>query len=580
LASTVTITRVTGKQHFSSDVFIGSALGWYLGRQIYRAHHDPELGGTAWGDLTEAPEEKMPRTPQHMGSPYVPLDSWVYPALDRLAALGLVKSSFLGQKPWTRIECANQVVEARELIEFHSEGSVAAELIHPLENEFVYELGLLDGKPNRTAEIASVYARTMSISGPALTDGYHFGQTISNDFGRPFRQGTNGQAGASVWAAAGPFTVYVRGEFQHAPSAPPLSDAARQVIAERDSVPPPPATPFEAINRPRLLDAYGAFNLMGWQISAGKESLDWSPGSEGSMLWSQNVEPINMVRVTPPVFKFPGLGDIRVDQFFGRLDGHSFVPHPYIYGQKINLKPLSCLELGFGRTVTIGGEGGDPLTFHNFVYGLFGISDHTNSVPGDSHSSMDWVFRIPKLHNYLTFYGELYADDDPVPLKNPPKNPYRPGLYLTRFPGIPKLDLHIEAASTESPGFFNFGSTNHGNLNYWNQTYRDGYTNDGNVIGNTVGRMGRTIQGWFTYWMSPSTTLQLGYKHNMVSRDFIPGGGYWQDYQFRYDTYLKSGFYLKNTVQFENISRYPLLYDRPRHNLSAIVEFGWTPRHR
>ena len=78
--------------------------------------------------------------------------------------------------------------------------------------------------------------------------------------------------------------------------------------------------------------------------------------------------------------------------------------------------------------------------------------------------------------------------------------------------------------------------------------------------------------------MSPSTTLQLGYKHNMVSRDFIPGGGYWQDYQFRYDTYLKSGFYLKNMVQFENISRYPLLYDGPRHNLSATIEFGWTPR--
>ena len=44
LASAVTLTRVTGKQHFPSDVVIGSALGWYLGRQIYRAHHDPELG--------------------------------------------------------------------------------------------------------------------------------------------------------------------------------------------------------------------------------------------------------------------------------------------------------------------------------------------------------------------------------------------------------------------------------------------------------------------------------------------------------------------------------------------------------
>jgi len=40
LATGVSATRVTGQQHFASDVIIGSALGWYFGRQVYRAHHD------------------------------------------------------------------------------------------------------------------------------------------------------------------------------------------------------------------------------------------------------------------------------------------------------------------------------------------------------------------------------------------------------------------------------------------------------------------------------------------------------------------------------------------------------------
>jgi hypothetical protein len=162
---------------------------------------------------------------------------------------------------------------------------------------------------------------------------------------------------------------------------------------------------------------------------------------------------------------------------------------------------------------------------------------------------------------------------------NLPKNAFRPGIYLTRFPGIPKLDLHVEAASTESPGFFNFGSTNHGNLNYWNQTYRDGYTNEGDLIGNVVGRMGRSIQAWLTYWASSSSTLQFSYKHSTVSADFIPGGGSWQDYKFRYDKYLKSGLYFRNELQFENISHYPILQDGARRNVTAIVEFGWSPRH-
>ena len=50
-----------------------------------------------------------------MGSPYVPLDSWVYPAMERLAAFGYIKTASLGIRPWTRMECARLVGEAAEL---------------------------------------------------------------------------------------------------------------------------------------------------------------------------------------------------------------------------------------------------------------------------------------------------------------------------------------------------------------------------------------------------------------------------------------------------------------------------------
>ena len=51
-----------------------------------------------------------------MGSPYVPLDSWIYPALERLAALGYVNSAIVGMRPWTRMECARQLGEAADRI--------------------------------------------------------------------------------------------------------------------------------------------------------------------------------------------------------------------------------------------------------------------------------------------------------------------------------------------------------------------------------------------------------------------------------------------------------------------------------
>jgi len=402
----------------------------------------------------------------------------------------------------------------------------------------------------------------------------------SYDFGRPLRGGANAQVGGSIRAALGPAAVFVRAEFQHAPAFPGLSDGVRRFIAAADQVPAPAAGAFTAINRPRLLDAYVALNLHeGWQLSFGKQSLSWAPGAGGSFLWSDNIEPVPMLRLTQSDMQLPGflriLGPARVESFFGRLEGHTYIPHPYAYGNKINFKALPNLELGFGRTCQIGGKGGDPLTTKNFLLSFFGqVNSQLHSVPGDSNTSFDWTFYVPKTKNYLVFYGDWYADDDFVAFQNPAKNPYRPGIYLTRFPHLPKLDLHVEAASTESPGFRN----NHGNLNYWNYRYRDGYTHNGNLIGDTVGRMGRSFQCRFNYWISARNNIQFTYKHNTVSRDFVPHGGAWQDYSVRSEISLRSGFYLKSQLQYEHISRYPLLFLGPRNNVAAVIELGMIPQ--
>jgi len=238
------------------------------------------------------------------------------------------------------------------------------------------------------------------------------------------------------------------------------------------------------------------------------------------------------------------------------------------------VKPFSFLELGFGRTFMLGGIGADPVTIGNLAHGLSGIKASNGSVPGDDHSEFDWYFRVPGLRNYVVLYGEGYADDDGLPLQNPPKNPWRPGIYLTRFPGISKLDLHFDGVSTTQ-----VGTPNHGlrDLNYWNQTYRDGYTNDGFLIGNTVGRYGRAMHGWLTYWLSPRNTLRIDYKRSSVSAAFIPGGGSWQDYTLRNELYFKSGLYLKSGLQLENISQFPVLFTGRQHNVMATVEFGFMP---
>jgi capsule assembly protein Wzi len=277
-----------------------------------------------------------------------------------------------------------------------------------------------------------------------------------------------------------------------------------------------------------------------------------------------------------------------MDQFFGILEGHTYIPRPLIYGQKISMKPLPFLELGFARTVELGGQGpnnqGDHFTSKYFFESFFGLTNkQLNSVPGKNSSEMDWTLYVPGVQNYIVLYGDAYAADDALPIKNPAKNPWRPGIYITRFPGLPKLDLHVDSVSTEQPGFtfdsfyVPVGPVNAGLFNYNNSDYKDGYTNGGNLIGNSVGRDGRAFEGWLTYWLSPRNNLQVFYKKSSVAADFIPGGGAWQDYSVRNEMHLRSGLFLKTELQYEHISRYPILFNGSQHNITAIVEIGFSP---
>src|SRR5437016_102742 len=105
LASLVDISRIRGHQHFPSDVLVGSVIGNLVAQDIYSRRHDPQLGGAEWRSISQLFRGDGNSSPANHGSPYVPLDSWIYRALDRLAAMGLIDSGFAGMKPWTRNEC-------------------------------------------------------------------------------------------------------------------------------------------------------------------------------------------------------------------------------------------------------------------------------------------------------------------------------------------------------------------------------------------------------------------------------------------------------------------------------------------
>jgi membrane-associated phospholipid phosphatase len=222
-ASGISLARVAAREHFSSDVVVGSALGYLIGRYVYRAHHDPELPGVSASEFGKDFAEKdfadkdvaekepqRPRPPSRFASPYVPLDSLIYPVFDRLAALGYAPSAFANLRPWTRMECARIIASAGEELSIDNQGadgkppSQAYRLYAALAAEFPAELERLRGAGTSEIRVGSIYIRYAGIAGTPLDDSYHFGQTLIDDYGRPYGQGSNLVGGASAWGAAGP----------------------------------------------------------------------------------------------------------------------------------------------------------------------------------------------------------------------------------------------------------------------------------------------------------------------------------------------------------------------------------------
>src|SRR6266403_2343728 len=249
LASLVSVSRVKAHQHFPSDVVVGSVIGNLVAQNIYSRHHDSELGGGEWRSISQLFRGDGTYSPANQGSPYVPLDSWIYPALDRLIGMGMIESGFTGVRPWTRSECARILTEATDRVD---EGPTEAQRIYQvLEKEFREELeGASTGSPFR-GRLESVYTRSTEIAGEplSLTDGYTFGQTLINAFGRPYERGFNSVTGFSAWTTAGRWVGYVRGEYQQSPSAPALPETARIFINRLiGSSTPPPAMPIPSVS--------------------------------------------------------------------------------------------------------------------------------------------------------------------------------------------------------------------------------------------------------------------------------------------------------------------------------------------
>ncbi len=226
------------------------------------------------------------------GSTYVPMDSWIYPALDRLHSLGYLDTAFMGIRPWTRLSIAHMLELSADRIDTDTNNDEARGIYLAVLAEVQPDIDNATQLNHPNAQLESVYTQLRGISGTPLRDSFHLGQTIVDDYGRPYEGGFNSYTGFSGRAEAGRFSLYWRGEYEYAPSATGYSAALYDNLScnidaiyinpitggpctptpNQDTI---PGGPIAAANNARVMEANLSYHLLGHEVSFGRSDNGW-----------------------------------------------------------------------------------------------------------------------------------------------------------------------------------------------------------------------------------------------------------------------------------------------------------------
>jgi len=412
----------------------------------------------------------------------VPLDHWSYEVVDKLANYGLIDSAMLATKPISRIEMARHVAQARQRLgRIDNMPEILSSLLDRLEAEFRGELiiiGIVDDsygdsfiKPIEDPYVKYLYAKNRP--------------DLENLRGDVFEKSSNYRAG---FAARGKIfdraAFYIHPEFSAAPS--------------------------ESDTDLDLIEAYSKVMAGPFEIQTGKDSLWWGPGHRGSILMSNNAEPLTMVKVTnPQPIALPwilrGLGPFRGQWFLAQLEEDRDVPEAKFSGIRVNFKPHPLVEFGFSRVSMFDGKGQPNVDIFDyarlFLSGTEQIED--NQLAGFDVSLLVPLGDLPLGDNLPMRSLKLYIDgageDEGGML--PSKWGWLYGIQLNDILKTGRTDLRFEYAENHV--------VRNPNVFYTHSLYTSGYTYKGRIMGHYMGTDSRDLFVQLRHYVTEDIVVNL-----------------------------------------------------------------------
>lgn len=253
-------------------------------------------------------------------------------------------------------------------------------------------------------------------------------------------------------------------------------------------------------------ELYAGLRVGALQAQAGKIRTTWGVGRINHVLFSDENEPMWMVRLTnaepvrlPWILRF--LGPTRFEAFGAFLDESQTFPNGYLVGAYFAFAPTKRFEFGVGQTILFGGRGAptnDPT-----VIASEGFVDVDN--PGNRNFLFSARYRIPglEIEPYVEWLLEDCCPKFPGRFFAPRNSTHQLGVF---FPQVGPEALRTDLA-------FEWFRSSH--IAYRHQEYRTGYVYRGKLLGPTFGPEGTGVSLRLRHAANPTTRLYVEYAHEL-----------------------------------------------------------------
>ncbi len=253
---------------------------------------------------------------------------------------------------------------------------------------------------------------------------------------------------------------------------------------------------------------------MNWTL--GRQALWWGTGKHGTLLLSDNAKSIDMIRLSNDKALKYNAFSFDYDIFFGRMleqddivnpDGSIGSGNPKMFGMQLSMAFSPYFQMSAYRTAIFGGADRpeDFSTIMDVIFPFGGVENEADQ-PGDQKGGFTAKISVPNDVQPFDLYGEAAGEDEAS--NWPSKWSYIAGMDLVDLASTKGLNLNLEYMKMDETDVW-----------YRHHLYKEGYTNDGFIIGHAHGGIGEEFDAELTYQPSMEFTYSGGYRRETFADD-------------------------------------------------------------